>query len=322
MFLLRCAMRVSRNLDLFQELSSNIMSVGFNVQTSGSSTDRKVRQRFLEGCQIMGLEIIIRDMQKEDEEFVGSCTHVSETTEWTASCLRRVPWLHDQHTRGLRAKVALVEGVHAGFLHVMPIEIAPWGPVGRDLMAIQCLTVKGEANSKGVGRQLVGTAEEETQNQGRKAVTVVAFYHDFWFMPAPFFEKCGFEVIQRKDTAAVLWKVFDPSAEPPTFPDRHYEFVQAKGKVAIDLFWSRSCLTTDTEAQRVREVAQEFGDSVLLREYCSDDVDIRSRHGILRAIFVNGKEVGWGYEAPKEGLREKIREAQQSPAIYAEDGAV
>ena len=182
-------------------------------------------------------------------------------------------------------------------------------------MAIQCLAIENEAKSKGVGRRLIAAAEEETQRQGRKAVTVVAFYHDLWCMPAPFFEKCGFEAVRRKDKAAILWKVFDPSAEPPTFPDRHYEFVPAKGRVAIDLFWSRSCLTTDTEAQRAREVAWEFGDSVLLREYCSDDADIRSAHGILRAIFVNGKEVGWGYEAPRDGLREKIREAQQQLGV-------
>lgn len=85
--------------------------------------------------------------------------------------------------------------------------------------------------------------------------------------------------------------------------------------MAIDLFWSRSCLTTDTEAQRVREVAEEFGDSVLLREYCSDDPKVRKTYGILRGIFLNGKEVGWGYEAPRDGLREKIREAQQQLAL-------
>jgi GNAT superfamily N-acetyltransferase len=257
----------------------------------------------------MEQKITIRDMQHEDEEFVGSCTHVGETTEWTASCQRRVPWLHDQYGRGLRAKVALLDGVHAGFLYVMPIEIAPWGLVGQDLMVIQCLTLKEEAKSKGVGRRLIAAAEEETQRQGRKAVIVVGFYHDFWFMPAAFFEKCGFEVVRRKGKSAILWKVFDPSAVAPAFLDRHYKFVPAEGKVVIDLFWSRSCLTTDTEAQRVREVAEEFGDSVLLREYCSDDPDIRSTYGIFRAIFVTGKEVGWGYEAPKDSLREKIREA-------------
>jgi len=44
-------------------------------------------------------------------------------------------------------------------------------------------------------------------------------------------------------------------AEWPAFPDRHHAFVSVEGKVVvIDLFWSRSCLTTDTEAQRVRDV--------------------------------------------------------------------
>jgi GNAT superfamily N-acetyltransferase len=254
--------------------------------------------------------ITIQDMQVEDEEFVGSCTHVQETEEWTASCWRRVPWLRAQHQHGLRAKVALLDGQHGGFLYVMPIEISPWGPVGHDLMAIQCLVVSSEARSKGIGHRLVAAAEEETQRQGRKAIVVVAYYHDFWFMPATFFENCGFEIIQRQGSEAILWKVFDPPVELPTFPVRSYEFAPVAGKVVLDLFWTRSCLTSDTEAQRVRQVAEEFGDLVLLREFNSDDAEIRSRHGISRAIFVNGREVFWGYEAPKDGLRQAVREAQ------------
>jgi len=55
--------------------------------------------------------------------------------------------------------------------------------------------------------------------------------------------------------------------------------------VAIDLFWGRSCLTTDTEAQRVRECVKELGDLVLLREYCSQDPNIRARYGLFRSIL-------------------------------------
>jgi len=258
------------------------------------------------------MDILVRDMQPEDEEFAGSCTHVRETDEWTASCERRIPWLRKQHEHGLRVKMALADGKHAGFLYVMPIEIAPWGPVGRDLMVIQCLTIIDEAKHKGVGRSLVAVAEEEAHRQRRKGLAVIGFYHDFWFMPATFFERCGFTVARRMGKAAILWKTFDPSVEPPTFLARHYEFVPIEDTVVIDLFWSRSCLTSDTEAQRVREVAREFGDSVILREYCSDDPGIRSTYGIFRAIFVNGKEVGWGYEAPKDGLRKEIQEARNT----------
>ncbi|MEA3408307.1 MAG: GNAT family N-acetyltransferase [Chloroflexota bacterium] len=266
------------------------------------------------------MAILIRDMQAEDEAFVGTCTHVDETEEWTASCERRVPWLRHQRERGLRVKVALLDGEHAGFLYMMPIEVAPWGPAGRDLMSIQCLTVRSVMSGQGVGRALVEAAEEEARVQECQSLVVTAFYHDFWFMPAPFFEKCGFTVAARKDSAAILWKPFSPSAEPPHFLERNYEFVPVPDKVAIDLFWSRSCLTTDTEAQRVREVAEEFGDAVALRAYCADDPTVRDRYGVPRGIFIEGEEVGWGYEAPREGLREAIRAAMAAKGGKQTDG--
>ena len=36
---------------------------------------------------------------------------------------------------------------------------------------------------------------------------------------------------------------------------------------------------------------------------------VRARHGIARAIYVNGHEIGWGNESPREGLREAFRAA-------------
>jgi GNAT superfamily N-acetyltransferase len=251
----------------------------------------------------------IRDIQPQDERFVASCTHVGETEEWDASCQRRIPWLHEMQAQGMRVKVALLDGQHAGFLYLLPIEIAPTGPVGQDLSVIQCLTVKNELKGHGVGHALIAAAEEEARRQGRKGIVVTGFYHDFWFMPAAFFEECGFTIARREGNVAILWKTCNDGAQPPTFMERRYRFVPVEGRVAIDLFWTRSCLTTDTEAQRVREVAAEFGDAVLLREYCSDDPVIRDRYGIERAIYIDGEEVGWGYEAPKDGLREAIRKA-------------
>jgi GNAT superfamily N-acetyltransferase len=251
----------------------------------------------------------IVDMRPQDERFVASCTHVGETDEWDASCKRRIPWLHEMIAQGMRVKVALLDGQHAGFLYLMPIEIAPAGPVGADLSVIQCLTVRDRLKGHGTGHALVAAAGEEARRQGRRGIVVTAFYHDFWFMPAPFFEGCGFSVARRREETAILWVTFDETAQAPEFAERCYQFVPVEGKVAIDLFWSRSCLTTDTEAQRVREVAAAFGDAVVLREYCADDPDVRAQYGIYRAIYIDGREVGWGYEAPKEGLREAIREA-------------
>jgi len=250
-------------------------------------------------------------MQPDDERFVASCTHVGETDEWDASCRRRIPWLREMQARGLRVLVALLDGQHAGFLYLLPIEIAPAGPVGTELAVIQCLTVQDGMKGHGAGRALVAAAEDEARAAGKKGIVVGAYDHDFWFMPASFFEACGYTVARRRDQAALLWKVFDPRAEAPRFMERRYRFEPVERSVVIDLFWSRSCLTTDTEAQRVREVAAEYGAAVLLREYSADDPEVRARYGIYRAIFVDGRELSWGYEAPKEGLREAIREARK-----------
>jgi GNAT superfamily N-acetyltransferase len=252
-------------------------------------------------------------MQPDDERFVASCTHVGETDEWDASCRRRLPWLREMQEQGMRVLIARLDGQHAGFLYLLPIEVAPAGPVGKDLAVIQCLTVRDGMKGHGAGRALLAAAEREARASGQKGIVVGAYDHDLWFMPASFFEACDYAVVRRRDKAVLLWKVFDPQAEAPRFMERRYRFEPIAGQVVIDLFWSRSCLTTDTEAQRVREVASEYGDAVLLREYSADDPAIRARYGIYRAIFVDGREVSWGYEAPKEGLRAAIREALKRP---------
>ena len=207
----------------------------------------------------------------------------------------------------MRVKVALLDDTQAGFLCLLPIEIASAGPLGRDLSVIQCLTVRRSMHGQGAGRALIAAAEQEALCQGRRGIVVTAFYHDFWFMPASYFEMLGYEPVRRKNRTALLWKAFEGAAEAPEFMEPKYRFEPAEGKAVVDLFWTQSCLTSDTEAQRVREVVAEFGDAVLLREHCSDEPDVRARYGISRAIFVQGREVGWGHEAPKDGLRQAIQ---------------
>jgi GNAT superfamily N-acetyltransferase len=251
--------------------------------------------------------IEIRNMEKEDEVFVGSCTHVNETEEWNQVCSKRIEWFHKMYEeKGLKIKVALVGGEHAGFIYLYPIETCPWGPVGKDLLVITCLDAE-KVKGKGVGRALMQAAEEEARKQGRKGICVTGFYwEEPWFMPAQFFTKMGYEEVQRKGNAALFFKKFIEDALPPKFFERAYEYKPIPGKVVVDLFHTDSCLTTCTEADRVRKVCEEFGNKVVLNQYDADNPDTLNKYGIWRAIYVNGKEIGWGYEAPWGGLREAI----------------
>jgi len=254
-------------------------------------------------------DLIIRDMEEGDEQYVGTCTHVNESDEIDACARQRLPWLKKMYAKGLRVKVALLEGKHVGFLYLMPIEVSPWGPLGEELMVIPCLVVTESAKHKGIGRALMEEAEEETKRQGRKGIVTPAYTHDFWFMPAGFFEACGFSAVKRRGQEILLWKVFDETAKAPRFLERKYRYEPIPGKVALDLFFNTFCQTSVIEAQRVREVAAEFGDNIALREYCADDRETLLHLQTPRAIFINGKEIWWGYEAPKEGIRKAIRQA-------------
>lgn len=255
-------------------------------------------------------EVIIRDMQEADEVYVGSCTHVSETEEWEGICKKRIQWFCKAFKeKGLRIKVALIDGEHAGFAYLYPIEQSPWGPMGKNLATITCLVAHSRFKNQGVGTALIGAAEEEARKLGRKGVVIPAHYWEFPFMPGAYFEKLGYRVAERKGNSALLWKAFDDSAKPPRFLESRYQFQPIEGKVVVDLFYTHSCLTTYTEAERVRKVCKEFGDMVVLNQYNSDDPKTLHRYGVWRGIFVNGKEIGWGYEAPWEGIREAIQKA-------------
>jgi GNAT superfamily N-acetyltransferase/thiol-disulfide isomerase/thioredoxin len=269
--------------------------------------------------------VIIRDMDPADEYYVATCTHVGESDEIDACAERRLAWLESMHSEGLRVKVALCDDAPVGFLYVMPIEICPWGPRGRDLSVIPCLVASRKVKGRGAGRALIHAAEEEARSQGSKALVTTAYYGDFWFMPARFFERCGFSKVRSREVTTegekgyleeetILWKVWDSSAEFPEFLERKYEFEPVSGKVVVDLFWNTFCQTSNIEAHRVREVAAEFGGKVILHEYNADDREIISRYGLPRGIFVNGREIGWGYEAPRDGIREAISRALRTKA--------
>jgi GNAT superfamily N-acetyltransferase len=263
----------------------------------------------------MKTPIEIHNMEPADEYFVGTCTHTNESQEMDSSACRRLAWLNAMHDKGSRAKVASLHGERVGFLHVIPIEFCPWGPLGRDLLVIPCLV--SMSRGRGVAEALLGAAEEEARSQGRKGVVTIGCYHDFWFMPTSFFEANGFskcggsqqENYDPKSKAAVLWRAFDEHAEAPLLLKPKYEFKAIPGKVVIDLFWNEFCQTSSIEAQRVREVAAEFGAPVTLNQYSADDHATLLRNQIARGIFVNGREIYWGHEAPKDGIREAINEA-------------
>ena len=255
--------------------------------------------------------IIIRDMTKDDEYYVGTCTHVNENNEeYEKSAPRRISWLKSMEKRGLRTKVALSDDVHAGFIYIMPIEISPLAIQGKDLMVFPCLVSQSQFSLKGVGKELIKAAEEETIKQQRKGIATLGVFWDFWLMPAQYFVKLGYEVATKRGEEAILWKRFNPDAEPPQFREVNYKYKPVQGKVVVDLFWNTFCLTSDVEAQRVRDVVSGYEDDVIFNAYSADTPSNLQQYGLSRRIYVDGKLIEVGPEIEKEKLRQEIDHAK------------
>jgi len=257
---------------------------------------------------------IIRDAAPgtADERFITTCSHVDESEEIDRCAERRRVLFDRLRAEGARFKVAVFDDALAGFIHGVPIRHASWGAVGENLMMIPCLFVRERFSGRGVGRALVEAVEAAARRTGTNGVAVVA-YRDLaeaaWFMPAPFFDELGFEEIERRGHEALLWRPFLPNLAAPRLLRPDWSFQPVSGKVVVDLFWNEFCPTSSIEARRVREVAREFGDNVIIREYQAEDRSILLCHQTPRAVYINGREIGWGYEAPREGIRNAIRDA-------------
>lgn len=258
----------------------------------------------------------VRDAGPDSMYFVGTCSHVGESKEIDAAARQRLAYIKAAQTQGLGIKVAFLGGRPVGFAYMMPIETCPWGPIGKDLAVLPCLWVLPEHKGNGVGRGLLAEAAKEAEEQGYRGIVTNAYHHDFWFMPAGFFEASGYTEIARRDEQALMWRTFGDGAEPPRHLRRKFVFKPVKGKVVVDLFYNTFCLTSAVEARRVREVAGEYGDSVTLNEHAADERETLLRYEIPRAIFVNGREIGWGHEAPKDGLRQAISAALKKQGLH------
>lgn len=253
------------------------------------------------------------DLNERFLDFVSLCTHIDATG---TDCLRAVEirkeWLLDRSKKGLRVKVAIDKGKPVGFIHCLPIELDTWGISGEDLMTVPCLTlnyklVYEQKTGTGYGKALMQAAEEEAKNVGKKGIAVLCYDHDFWFMPASFFKKLGYEEIQREKETIIVWKNFG-DAQPPKLHKSKFVPQKLPDKVAVDVVWNPMCMTSIVEINNIREVCGEYRNKVVLREFNSGDVGFLKRYEISRGLFFNGTSKCWGYAAPKEEVRKIIED--------------
>lgn len=207
---------------------------------------------------------------------------------------------------GFKVKLAYDEAGHAvGQIEYLPIEIALNRVTGRGLTFIDCVWVPTANQRQGIGTALLNACVEDAKTK-HKGIAVLA-YEGIDYMPAGFFLKRGFEVVEQEGPCNLLWKHWT-AAEAPRFIQRRYKPKLVKGSVVIDLFWNGQCPYSGRMLDRVRRVAREMQDRVVLNETETNSRARVRRYGLADGFFVNGKMVAW-YSQSEEEIRRAIENA-------------
>lgn len=249
--------------------------------------------------------IEVKRATEEDLEFVAGCGH-SMNNEVAESVRRRTQWFLEKWQNGLVSLIGLLKGKHVGFLNMFPIEISPWGPIGKELYVINCLFVTWDYQKNGVGKRMMSSAIDISRSTSRKGIISFGYTDPKWYLPVSFFEKSGFREISRNGDERLMMLALSGKAEIPKQMVSKYTYEPVEGKIVVDLFFNRFCSTSDIEAYRVMRVLKEFKDNVVFNLHEIEEPGVKEEFGLPRAIFVNGKEIFWGYEAPESGIRQAI----------------
>jgi len=223
---------------------------------------------------------------------------------------RKELWFRRMKEKGLRVKLALVEGRPAGMIQYVPIEHAPAS--GRDLYFVHCVWVHGykgkgvgDQRKKGLGKALLAAAEEDARKLGAKGMAAWGVSLPV-FMRASWFKKHGYRKADKNAVAVLLWKPFTDDAVPPEWIREKKKPSDVPGKVAVTAFVNGWCPGMNMVFERAKRAAAEIGGKVDFRPVETSDRATFLEWGTSDALVVDGKSVRTGPPPSYEKIRKII----------------
>jgi GNAT superfamily N-acetyltransferase len=228
-------------------------------------------------------------------------------------------WYRRMKGRGLRVKLALDDaGTVGGMIQYLPIEQSD--VAGSGLYFIYCVWVhgyakgRGDFQKRGMGSALLEAAEADARSLGATGMAAWGVALPFW-MRAAWFRRHGYVPADRQGMMVLLWKRFDPTAQPPGWIHKKKVPAPRPGRVTVTAFINGWCPAQNMAAERARRAAAELGDRVVFEEYHTGDRAVFDEWGISDALFVDGREVRTGPPPSYERLRSIIaRRLRKLPA--------
>ncbi len=252
--------------------------------------------------------IEIRDLTEKNVDDIATFCSLGEVKNdfYLQGEKRKKKFLLEKLKKGGRAKIAYKENESVVFIEYYLIEDAPMNITGKDIMIIPCMNVKVTERKKRIGEKLLRASIEATKKMGKKAIAVIATeWEDF--MPKAFFEKNGFENVTNRSPINIFMKKLD-EVENPQWLKLLYKQKPVKGKLVIDIFHTDQCPFDWQNTQRVKKVAREFGDSVVVTDFDTNKRENILKYGTQGAIIVNKEYLGTGPPLSEEEIRKVFKE--------------
>lgn len=251
----------------------------------------------------------IIDLAPDHEEMYFQCLE-----DWSADMKesgdQRKNWYQTMLSKGLRVKLAITDdGTLGGFIQYLPIRHSIL--IGDDGYFIYCIWVhghksgRGNLQKKGLGKALLSAAEEDVKALGGKGLAAWGLILPIW-MKASWYKKHGYRKIDRDGIAALMWKPFADDAIAPVWRRQVRKPEPAPGFLRISVFTHGWCAAQNIAAERIKRIASEFGDKVILDEYDTRNPGIMESWGLSDAIFLNAKQINTGPPPSYEKLKKQV----------------
>ncbi len=231
------------------------------------------------------LKIVDLSLKNADDS-INLCIGCKPGFEMAREEKRR--WLEGKLTHSVGGKLAYSDGQLAGMVEYSPIEDAPFPVTGENLLHINCIWVLPNYQRATIGENLLKACAAEAQSRGRSGLSVLAYAGTF-FMPATFFFRQGFRMVERRGTQELMWKEID-LCKPPSFLPSAFSPSKDNDKVLVDVLYSAQCPWSIMTRERIERVSREFGKSVKVRSIDTENRPALSKYGESRKVFVDGNE--------------------------------
>jgi GNAT superfamily N-acetyltransferase len=223
---------------------------------------------------------------------------------------RRAAWVERRLGQGLRAKLAVNDGVIGGMIQYLPVERSWVG--GEGLYMVPCTWVhgheqgRGDQRRKGMGSALLEAAEADARALGATGLAAWGLVIPVW-MRASWYRKHGFRRVDRQGLAGLVWKPFTADARPPHWLPAFRRLPEpVPGKVQVTAFTSGWCMAMNMGIERAKRAAAQFPDLVDWREIDTSDRDAAAAWGAADALYVDGKAVTLGPPPSYEKVHRRI----------------